>query len=118
AAAGAATAAAAPAAAGGTIEQLASVGADVVLGRAGDERRRPPIAEAVADDAGRRRAPAPATVLAVAARRLLVEHRAGDAGPQLVVLAGRHAGDGDDALRQAVEIDLDIDRTSRCSVRS
>ena len=59
-----AAAAATPAATAGAIEQLASVGADGVLGRAGDEGRGATIAQAIADDAAAATGPAaPAAVV-------------------------------------------------------
>ena len=98
-----------PRAAAGAIEELAPVGAHVVLRDAGDERRRAPIADAIALQ--RRAATSPAA--SAAGGRLEVVHGAGDAGPKLAVLALRHAGNRDDALLQPVEVDLHGHRHAR-----
>ena len=91
------------------IEKLPTVGAHVVLGNAGDEWRRTPVADAIPLQ---RRAATGSTATA-ARTRFEVIHRAGDAGPQLAVLTLGHARHRDDALLQPVEVDLHGDGYAR-----
>src|SRR5262249_58175787 len=82
------------------------------------ESRRRPIAQAIAaDGAAAAGAAAPAPIVFPGGRALQVEHGAGDARFQPRVLARRDTGDREDALREAVEIDLHGRRTPRRAIR-
>src|SRR4029077_18671559 len=115
--AGGGTAAAAAAARGGhTIEKLAAVGADAVVGRAGHEIRRASIGQAIAVQ--NRSAAFVVAAPPAAGAGLQVIHRARDAGAELRVLPFGDAGHRKNALLNPGKIDLHRHRRAERAPRA
>src|ERR1043165_7010265 len=90
-------------AASNMIDDLATIGADVIRHDVIDERRQATVAETIPHQLARI---TPRTSALAGTTRFEEKHSPVNAGPQRRILSLRHAGHGDNALLESVEINL------------